>query len=422
MYMKKIRIGIFGLSRGFNNRKAIMLNDAEIVAICDKKKRFRDRAARELGNDVKVFSDFDEFIKTDMDAVYLANYFPEHTPYAIKCFERNIHVISECISNGTMAEGVELVRAFEKSRSVYMLAENYPYMLFNQEMQKVYASGVLGKALYAEGEYNHPGPGNVKDTVQELYDSEEHWRAYLPRTYYVTHSLGPLMMATKAEPVSVCALPVNIGVDEISENDDVISAARFNDKASIMITRNNDGSVFRFVGHSSFGAKGNTYRVAGTKGQIENVRGTDGKVMLNFNEWQIPEGYEEHNFYFPKEDEAVKKLAEQTGHAGGDFYMFRDFFDCIRTGRRPYFDVYVATKMSSVAILAHRSQLEGGKPYEIPDFRKEEDRVKWQDDRISPFYTYGKNEPSIRCCSDPTFTQNEGRLARFRAAMKEVEE
>ena len=53
--MKKIKIGIFGLSRGFNNRKAIMLNDAEIVAICDKKKRFRDRAVAELGDGIKIY-------------------------------------------------------------------------------------------------------------------------------------------------------------------------------------------------------------------------------------------------------------------------------------------------------------------------------------------------------------------------------
>ncbi len=43
---------------------------------------------------------------SDVDAVVLANFFHEHAPYAIKRPERNIHVYSECISNGTMAEGV----------------------------------------------------------------------------------------------------------------------------------------------------------------------------------------------------------------------------------------------------------------------------------------------------------------------------
>ncbi len=32
-----------------------------------------------------------------------------------------------------------------------MLAENYPFMLFNQEMKRVYNGGTLGKAVFAEG-------------------------------------------------------------------------------------------------------------------------------------------------------------------------------------------------------------------------------------------------------------------------------
>ena len=71
-----------------------------------------------------------------MEAVFLANYFHEHTPYVIKCFEKGIHVLCECITNGTMAEGVELLRSFEKSSSIFMLAENYPQMKFNREMKR----------------------------------------------------------------------------------------------------------------------------------------------------------------------------------------------------------------------------------------------------------------------------------------------
>ena len=47
--------------------------------------------------------------------------------------------------------------AAEKSKAKYMLLENYPFMLFNQEMKKIYEGGTLGKILYAEGEYNHAG-------------------------------------------------------------------------------------------------------------------------------------------------------------------------------------------------------------------------------------------------------------------------
>ena len=229
------------------------------------------------------------------------------------------------------------------------------------------------------------------------------------------------MKATGAKPRRVCALPINYDV-AIPENDQVISNSYVNDKTCIIVTQNDDGSVFRVVGNSSFGSKGNIYRIAGTKGQIENMRCAEGKISLNFNDWQIPEGYEEHNVYIPKEDEALGALAEKTGHAGGDFYMFRDFIDCINTGRTPFFDVYTSTMMSAVGILAHRSVLGGGTPFDVPDFRREEDRALWENDTISPFYAYGTTEPTIQCGSDPNFRPDKNRRARYMKIMEECKD
>ena len=59
------------------------------------------------------------------------------------------------------------------------------------------------------------------------------------------------------------------------------------------------------------------------------------------------------------------------------------------------FDEYFATTMASVAILGHRSALEYGVPYDIPDFRKEEDRVKWENDFLTPCYDSKGNPPTI---------------------------
>ena len=115
--MKIIRIGVFGVRRGSDFFKSILSNDGEIVAICEKNPERVEAALKQLGNNVAVYDNFDEFIEHPMDAVLLANYFHEHTEYAIKCLERNIHVLSECTSNATMAEGVALVRAAEKSKA-----------------------------------------------------------------------------------------------------------------------------------------------------------------------------------------------------------------------------------------------------------------------------------------------------------------
>ena len=48
----------------------------------------------------------------------------------------------------------------------------------------------------------------------------------------------------------------------------------------------------------------------------------------------------------------------------------KTFIDCIRNKKQPelLFNVYSAGVMASTAILAHRSMLENGKTYDIPDF------------------------------------------------------
>jgi predicted dehydrogenase len=116
--MKKLKIGVFGAGRGVSIAKNFMMLDCEIVAVCDFRERPRLGAIEALGSHVVGYADFDSFIEHDMDAVIVANYFHEHAEYAIKCLERGIHVYSECLSNGTMAKGVALIRAAEKSNAI----------------------------------------------------------------------------------------------------------------------------------------------------------------------------------------------------------------------------------------------------------------------------------------------------------------
>ena len=412
--MKKFKIGIFGVGRGMYLARDFMLLNCDIVAICDFHEERLQAAAKELGNTTAVYKDFDSFIEHDMDAVVLANYFHEHTPYAIKCFKKGLHVFSECISNGTMAEGVELVKAFEKSNSIYMLAENYPQMIFNREMKRICDGGTLGKILYAEGEYNHPG--NPYDTAfkKEYNYFEKHWRNYVPRTYYITHSLGPVMWSTGATPKKVTAFSVFAPIKQ----EDAPTASHSGDRVAIITTQNDDGSIFRVTGCAAFGGHHNAYRICGTEGQIENLRGTD-KVCLRYNGWSKPEDMEETNLYKPNWNDKDEELIEKSGHGGGDYLTARMFLDCIRENKQPEhpFDIYSAVAMSSVAILGHRSMLEGGMPYDIPDFKNEADCKLYENDRKTPFYSTDGNKPNIPCCSHPDFKPSEQQIAEYKKCL-----
>lgn len=423
--MKKIRVGIFGAGRGMDLAKNLMMLDCDIVAICDSYEERREKALKIVGNTATVYEDFDSFIEHDMDAVVLANYFHEHVPYAIKCFEKGLHVFSECMSNGTMAEGVELIEAYEKSNSIYMLAENYPQMKFNLEMQRICKGGTLGKILYAEGEYNHPSdPYDIE--FQKLcfhyYEKslrEKHWRCYLPTTYYITHSLGPVMRATGATPKKVTAFAAFAPAEG-----DVPVGKYVGDSAAIITTQNDDGSIFRVTGCARFGGHHNSYRICGTNGQIENLRGMGEQIMLRYNEWNKPEDKEEINLYEPSWNDKDEELIKDSGHGGSDYLTARMFVDCIREGKQPEhpFDIYSAVTMASVSILSHRSVLEGGKTYDIPDFKNKDCREIFRNDRLTPFFGSNGKEPNMPCCSHTDFKPEENQVKKFKELILEIKD
>lgn len=416
--MKRWKIGIFGVGRGTEIARNFMLLNCDIVAICDERKERLDAVRHFYDKGVAVYSDFDSFIEHDMDAVVLANFFHEHAPYAVECFKRGLHVFSECISNGTMAEGVELTRAAEKSSSIYMLAENYPQMTFNREMKRIVDTGTLGKILYAEGEYNHPGnPDNIKFKKQHSY-FPGHWRNYLPGTYYITHSLGPIMRATGATPRRVTAFASFAPIEGAHP-----TASYGGDRVAIITTQNDDGSIFRVTGCAAFGGHHNAYRICGTEGQVENLRGMGSKIMLRYNDWTKPEGAEEINCYEPGWNDRDEELIKQSGHGGGDYLTARIFLEAMETGCQPEhpYNLHAALAMSSVAILAHRSMLEGGKPYDIPDFSGEEDRVKYENDRLTPFRGSDDEEPTLPVCSQPDFAPSNEQMALYRKLVMDEE-
>lgn len=409
--MSKIKVGVFGAGRGVDLAHNFIALGCEIVALCDFDENRLKEGVENLGIEVATYKDFNEFINHKMDAMIIANYFHEHAPYTIECFKRNIHVFCECISNGTMGEGIELFDAFKNTKSIYMLAENYPQMLFNREIKRIADTGTLGKIMYAEGEYNHPSDPYDTSFLHRYNYFPEHWRNYLPTTYYITHSLGPIMWACKATPKKVTAFSIYAPFEG-----EVPSAKQTGDVTSIITMFNDDGSIYRVTACADFGGHHNAYRVCGREGQIENLRGMNDQVMLHYNDWSKPIDKEEYNLYKPNWNDKDEDLIVKSGHGGADYLTCRTFLDCIKENKQPEFpfDLHSAINMSSVAILAHRSALEGGKVFDIPDFSKEEDRKLYENDYLTPFPKTDGSKPTLPCCSNPSFTRNEKNLELYK--------
>ena len=385
----KIKVGVIGIGRGQSFAQAANeFVGMELVALCDKWEERLLQVGKRYG--VATYNDYDKFLEHDMDAVILANYFHQHAPFAIKALEAGKHVMSETASNTTLAEGVALCRTVEKTGKIYMLAENYPYTVFNQEMRRVYQTGEIGEVTYAEGEYNHPMA--PKDRLR-ISPGMKHWRSMIPSTYYCTHALAPLMYITEAMPVKVNGL--SIACREVDEY-----TVHVGDPGSVILCRMDNGAVFRIFGLILPGHS-NWYRVHGTRGAMEIARGSGyfgtGQIRIWHEPWNLKLGEEAERAYKPEWPEHGD-LAQQAGHGGGDFWTNFHFANAIRSGEQPFLNVYSGVAMSSVGILAWKSALEDGKPFDMPDFKNESSRKQYENDNWSPWPEHagpGQPPPSI---------------------------
>ncbi len=383
-------MGIFGLWRGASFIGIIKgMEDAELVAICDRDSGKLDNAAKYCDPSVAKCHTFDELLDCDLDGVLLCNYFHEHAEFAIRAMHRGVHVFSECTAGGTLRDCVLLCEAVEETGMKYMLAENYPFSAAGQECAYVCKEGTLGKILYAEGEYNHTG---TREELIGLTPGKYHWRAWMPRPYYITHALGPLMYATGHMPIRVSAFAVHS--DVLEQYDD----ARHNYDAFAMMNCPTDGgALFRCTGSAHMGSASG-YRIVGENGCVETGRTLGGNVNVSYHHWLIPEDKQENQTYKPKW-RSNGRLAEGAGHGGGDFWTVYNFIRYIRDDVVPFFDVYRACCMSAVAIYGWRSCLENGKPYDIPNFRDKAARDAIRDDALTPFPDENGNNISLPCAT-----------------------
>jgi len=369
-----IRVGVVGVGRGMTFARGAERVGLKLVALCDTWEERLRGTGRSLG--VPTYTDYDEFLEHEMDAVILANYFHQHAPFAIKALKAGKHVMSETAACHTLAEGVALARAVEKSGQIYMFAENYPYMVFNQEMRRLYRQGVIGDFKYGEGEYVHPDPARVKLARSP---GMNHWRNWIPSTYYCTHSIAPVMYITDTRPVKVNGFVIPHDFNDPTQAMHV----RRGDTAAVIICRMDNGAVMKSL-HGGLRGHGNYVRIHGNRGLMENCRvGNRNMVRLRREPFDKKEGEPVETVYLP-DFPVHHEEATRAGHGGGDFFTNYGFAEAIRTGEQPYLDVYRAIDMSIVGILAYKSALADSAPIDVPDFRKESERQRHENDDWSP--------------------------------------
>ncbi len=376
---RRIRLGIWGLGRGRDFFKTAKALNFDVVAGCDFNEHMR-RAFREANPDAFVTADADEFLAQDFDAVLLATFCPNHAADAIRCLAAGKHVLSEVTAFFTLAEGVALVEAVEKSGRVYNLAENYPFTPVLRYLKRKWDEGLFGKLMYAEFEYVHEcrllAYTYIDGKPIEPGDRVHSWRSWLNYHYYCTHSLGPAMIITGERPTEVVALPGGPRLPGYLP----LAEEGMGGAAPSLVKMSGGGIVRNLMGATTNDT--HIQRLWGTRGSAEVNVGDELKLRL---------GGGGHTLKLPvrPSGDALDELARSTGHGGGDFWVLYYFARQILTGVPAPFDIYTAADVTIPGIQAVRSAHAGGQPMPVPDFRDpaQRDRYRTDDWRQKPYDT-----------------------------------
>ncbi len=374
---KKIKVGVMGVTRGIFALMAgeVLSDEMVITAVCETNEKVIENAKKHFAEETKVYSDFDEFISSGIDAVVLANFFHEHVPYAIKAMRKGVAVLCETTAAPTLGECVDLVEAAEKYNGRYMLAANCPFFKAVHLMKKKLESGEYGRVYYGEAEYIHP------NQVYKEFDTKNlHWRQTMPNCYYNMHSLGPLMYVTNSVPVSVTAKGVCAPESCQGKVTDLAG--------SWALTEMDNGAVFNTTGCLAFGVRSKWFRLGCQHGTMETVRYDETEATLveskKFDQvTQTIPGWSGSGVITEEQEALYYDKIDGLGHGGIDFVMMIHFLKFVRGEEEPFFDVYRAAALSAAGILSWYSILDG-KTYKIPDFHDKEAREIFRGDYRMP--------------------------------------
>jgi predicted dehydrogenase len=363
-----IKVGIVG-ARGLSSMLGFKsIPNVKVEALCDINENLLKEEAKKHGIP-KTYRVFEDMLESDIDAVVIATPMQNHCQQVLSALQAGKHVMSEVTAGVTMDELFWLTEAVEKSKKVYMMAENYCYIPENQMILNMVNQGVFGEVYFGEGEYLH----DVRSMA--VYDNgfatwRSFWQLGKRGAFYPTHSVGPVMQWFKGDRIkSVQCVGTGWNTSpEFRQEDTSITLCQMESGKLIKI---------RVDCISERPHNLNYYSIQGTKGVYEAPRGLgdDHKIWLKGMDDSTDTAYwrplkDFYDQYMPERYRNATEEQKATGHWGGDYFIVKDFIDAIVKGDKPAIDVYEACEWTAVGLLSELSVMNGGRAIDMPNFRK----------------------------------------------------
>ncbi len=201
--MKTLKVGIVGCG-GIANGKhlpAMKRNgNFEIIAFCDLIAERAEKAKKEYGTeDARVYTDYQELIKEELDAVYVLTPNSVHAPVAIAAMKAGKNVMCEKPMAKTFAEAKEMVQTAKETGKILTIGYQNRYRGDSLYLKKACENGDLGEVYYAKA---HAIRRRAVPTWGVFLDAEKQGGG--PLIDIGTHALDlTLWMMDNYEPESV---------------------------------------------------------------------------------------------------------------------------------------------------------------------------------------------------------------------------
>ena len=372
------------------------IEGVEIKALCDleqsnvsKCQPMLERAGMPKADEYVGPEAFKELCeRDDIDLVYIATDWLNHTPIAVYAMEHGKHVAIEVPAATSVEECWQLVDTSERTRRHCMMLENCVYDFFELTCLNMAQQGLFGEILHAEGAYIH----NLSPYWDDYHGN---WRLDFNQKHrgdvYATHGFGPVCQALNIhrgnrlnylvcmDTKSVLGLEkakAKMGATEFANGDHTTTLIKTEKGQTIELQHN----VYTPRPYNRL------YQLTGTKGfankyPINGFTFTEGQLK----EGIVPEGQrlDEHGFAsqeimaaalqaykHPIHKEIEEKAKQVGGHGGMDFVMDYRLVYCLQNGLPLDQDVYDAAEWSCIGELSATSAKHNSMPVAVPDFTR----------------------------------------------------
>jgi len=386
--MDKVRIGIIGLSRGYNHLKVQRrIEGVEIKALCDLRPSRANGAKASLkkmtggAHNPEVYTGSEVIWKKlcqrdDIDLVFVITPWYMHAEMAIYAMEQGKHVVSEVPAAGTIEECIQLVKTAERTRRHMMMMENYAYMPFQLLALNMAQKGVFGEIVHGAGAY-------IANKIARNFNKNCYWNMWWLKQYanrkgniYPTHGLGPVALMMDINRGDRFDFVVSVESKDFLMGDHARELAKTDDFFKPYANKDFRGNINTSVIKTKQGKTIILQHDATTPSPhnlIHGIYGMKGSALYDppppritlGGGWGSADKFKQK--YTPAIFTKIGEMAKGSGHGGSDLILGWHLIDCLRNGLPLDQDVYDAAAWSSMVPLTEWSVLNNSNSIKVPD-------------------------------------------------------